>query len=649
MQKHGTSLIFLTGGLLLVPAALQVHRSMPPGVKAPTPLFITAGAFMVLLALYAFLREGNAQRLESLLQRPAGWLQIQPWQIPLLICAVLFTILTHYAAWDTPSMPSPFIGWGAWLLAIVLVVIGSWQPGSRIPWPGRNTMRIALGLSLLACIVRGFAPESYPLLFSGDEGSGGLMGLYILYGDFNNPFTMGWFSFPGLYFFIPAASIKVFGPTLAALRIPSILAGSLTVGLTYLAGRTLFDKRVGLLAAFLLAGFPLHIHFSRMGLNNVWDGLFFVFVIGAAVYAWRHENRAAFIYAGLGLGFSQYFYVTSRGLLALIFLWFLLMGLLDRARFKRLLPDMTLMGTIILVITLPLAWFYFHHQNEFWAPFVRVNAFGEGLSSTSQAINTDLWEGIPEKIRVGLLSFMGLPIYNMWFPSEAPFLSMPIAAFFMAGLLFLLSRRYEGGNLLIGLWLLLFLFIGSFSDVSPPPQRYVVVAPACLLVAALGLSGITGILENRWPRITSISSSAIIVLGAALFTRGAVSYYTEFTPLSRAYYVAEPHGLIAQQLGRYLQKQPADTQVVFFGYPEMGYDSIPSLRYLAPHIEGMDVAGAWRDEDAPRPDSGHVVFVFLPANEDQIEFVREDYPGGQLYGEGTYWGRILYYYYVYQE
>ena len=434
-------------------------------------------------------------KLENLLQRPSKWFGISTWRFPLLIIGLLFSILAHYAAGEDALMHSPLFAWMAWIVSILFIVAGGWQRGSLDLAAHRKTLLTCLGLIVLAYLVRGFKPGDYPLGFYGNEASAGIMGQDILAGKFNNPFTMGWASFPGLYFFIPAGSIAIFGSTLAALRIPSIIAGSLAVGATYLTVHAMYGKRVGLLTALLLIGFPIHINFSRIGLSNVWDGMFYIAVIGAAWYAWERENQNAFLLAGIGLGISQYFYVTSHTLLILIPAWLVLVSLRDRERFKRLLPGIVLMVLAALVVVLPLAWYYIRYPSQFLAPMVRVNAFDESFVSVMQSDGLLLWKTILEKIWVGAQSFTYMPITSEWFPSGTPFLRIPLAEFFLVGLVFLVINLRESRNMLIGMCLVLFIFIGGFSQYPPPPQRYVAVISVCLMVIVFGLNKIAAILE----------------------------------------------------------------------------------------------------------------------------------------------------------
>lgn len=68
---------------------------------------------------------------------------------------------------------------------------------------------------------------------------------------------------PPLYFAMMWVWTRVFGFSEIALRMPSVIFGTLTVAAVYFLGRELFSKRAGLFASLLLALNPLHIYYSQ--------------------------------------------------------------------------------------------------------------------------------------------------------------------------------------------------------------------------------------------------------------------------------------------------------------------------------------------------------------------------------------------------
>ena len=57
----------------------------------------------------------------------------------------------------------------------------------------------------------------------------------------------------GGHIWLISGSISIFGNTDFAIRIPSILFSTAMIWLTYLIGKSLFTKRIGVLAAFFIA------------------------------------------------------------------------------------------------------------------------------------------------------------------------------------------------------------------------------------------------------------------------------------------------------------------------------------------------------------------------------------------------------------
>lgn len=646
--SNKTSAVLFLGGLVLALSSLRVGLDLPGNQKTPTHILVCIGIFLVLVAVLTARNERAGIWLDGLLGHAADWFRSSPWQFALIITGLLLSMLAHYAAGFGLLMYSPFVAWAAWALSITLVLAGGWQRGGLDLKVHRKALLIALGLAALGLLMRGTAMELIPIILYGDEASGGIEGTYILDGTFNNPFTMGWNSYPGLFFFIPAGMIRLFGQTTAALRLPSALAGSLTVGALYLTGRVMYGKRVGLLAALMLAGFHLHIHFSRIGLSNIWDGLFYVAVVGTVWYGWERENRNAFILAGFGLGLSQYFYTTSHGLLVLVPGWLVIASFFDRQRIKRLLPDLALMALTALVIVIPLAWFYVSHPGEFIVPMTRVGVFGGSLDPEMQAGGLPVWKLISKRLWLGALSFTHLNIKGWWYQPDAPLLRPYLAAFFFLGLALLFLRLREARTILPVLWLALFGVMGGLSEYTPASQRYIAAAPVCVMIAAIGLNGIAALLERFRPKVVRFTSAAVLAMGLYLSAEDALFYFFHYTPIS-GYYLARTNGMVAQRLGEYLQAQPEETQVIFFGWPRMGYYSIPSLQYLAPDIVGLDMEQPWGAPENPVPDSNRLIFVFLPEHIGEIPLVQADYPGGELLEQKAFGGGILYYCYLYEE
>ena len=160
-----------------------------------------------------------------------------------------------------------------------------------------------------------------------------------------------------------AIPIQVLGPTTLAVRILSPFVGAATVAATYLIGKRLFGNLVGVLAAILLLGSHFHLHYSRLGMTNIWDGLLTLLALGAIGIAWQRpsdapQQRTLWLWAGLLVGLNAYAFTSSRVLPLILATWFGLTLLLDWASVRRQGWHLLAAASLALVVALPMILFY---------------------------------------------------------------------------------------------------------------------------------------------------------------------------------------------------------------------------------------------------------------------------------------------------
>lgn len=105
-------------------------------------------------------------------------------------------------------------------------------------------------------------------------------------GDFHPP---GWFALLWIWG-------HIFGFSEISVRLPSVILGVATVGFTFLLGKELFNKRVGLLAAIFLAIAPLHIYYSQ-------EARMYVLAVLSVTLSFYFLNRLVLKKRWAGLGF----------------------------------------------------------------------------------------------------------------------------------------------------------------------------------------------------------------------------------------------------------------------------------------------------------------------------------------------------------
>jgi uncharacterized membrane protein len=115
---------------------------------------------------------------------------------------------------------------------------------------------------------------------------------------------------PPLHHVVLWLTVKAFGDGEMAVRIPSIVAGTLAIPALYLLGRELYDRRTGLVAAAFGAASPLLIWYSQEARMYAFVELFGLLALWTQLRAIRNPsmgNWAAYILATAALLWSHYF------------------------------------------------------------------------------------------------------------------------------------------------------------------------------------------------------------------------------------------------------------------------------------------------------------------------------------------------------
>lgn len=614
--------ILITSGLFLFVAKTDLGKGWVPWALLITGLLLYIWKLPVVTPYKEL--EPAASPLSS------GVTTARIWQRICLLASPFLAALAVMQAGDSAKMNSPTLAVAAWLTGIVLAMLGSWQFSARQRHLRFDKMVLSFGFLVgAAFIIRSVDVTHIPPVLTGDEGSMGLNALRFLNGESNNIFTVGWGSFPALFFYLQSISISLFGQTIAALRLPSALIGGLTVGFTFLLARKMFGRQTAWFASIFLCAYNFHNHFSRLGLNNIWDGLWFTVVLGAVWEGWQKEKQNIWILAGLALGFSQYFYVTSRLLIFIILAFLAIVALRDRRRFIRVLPQIMSMLLVAMVVFLPLAIFFLKHPDEFMAPFNRVSVMGHWMQVAVASTGLSPWQILAQQLNLSFEALFRVPL-NFWYDANVPLLRPFSAALFFLGIATLIARYRDARFVLLGIWIVTFIFTGALSESVPAAQRYLAIAPALSICVGYGLFAILRRLNDLWPGLLRLS----FVIGLLVICLVGIDelnfYFFKYTPNSD---LGGFNTRVAQSLADYLENKNENLSVLLFGSPNLWYRSISSLPYLLPDVEGLDMVAQWGSPENPLPQSDHIIFVFLPNHEQDLRQVRASLPGGKLIEE----------------
>ena len=430
-------------------------------------------------------------------------------------------------------------------------------------------------LFLLALLPRLFQLDAVPPGLNGDE-------LYNIIdarriGTGNWPVYMpGNLGREALFFYLLAFSLRLFGLTIFALRLPSVLLGSGAVIACYLLGCESFNRRVGFTAAALIAVSLWPVMLSRIGLRAI----SLTFLTTLSLYflyrSLKHATRRDWLLGGLALGLTMYTYIPSRVFPLVIAAW------LGWVWWKR--PESLRANRRSLVLSLLLAGAVFAPLGVYMAR--HPDFINQRIVSMTNAVER-AQAGEPEALLAslgGVLKMFSIEGDDEWryHLAHRPIFDPLTSIFFYLGLALsaygAFREREEADRqpeyALLLLWMSAMLAPNAVLNENPSSIRAAGAIVPVYILAGLGVDAV-----YRWLRIRTRmpiwAGSLLLGIGLAItLAYTAFSYFTVWAnhPQVRTVYHAEQ-----AMMGRYLEQHPAPPNTRVFVAYDYVYDSPTAL------------------------------------------------------------------------
>jgi uncharacterized membrane protein len=171
---------------------------------------------------------------------------------------------------------------------------------------------------------------------------------------------------PPLYHLTLWLTIRAFGHSEFAVRLPSLIAGTLVIPVLYELGRELYDRRTGLVAATFAAASPVLIWYSQEVRMYEFVALFGLLALLTQLRAIRNGtmlNWAAYILATAALLWSHYFGLLLIAMQQLIFIGVLVHRRRNNEPVKPLALGFAYCAAVLALQLVPLLVFA-HHQYQ---------------------------------------------------------------------------------------------------------------------------------------------------------------------------------------------------------------------------------------------------------------------------------------------
>ena len=605
---------------------------------------------LALLAISWFHHSGSSPVRSWRWPSPAAVPRRRFLSLPALLLAF---VAYRLALPNTMSAFLPLALWsGAILLGFYSLDLGPARQNDAIrrTLPEREerltAFKISVLLFLIALLLRVYDLAHLPFILNGTEASMGLSALDVLNGLQHNPFSTGWLTNPTLPFFLQAIPLALFGPTTAAIRLLSAFVGALTVPVIFLIGRRLYGRGAGLAAAVLLMGSHFHIHYSRSGLTNAWDGLFVLLALGLIAAAWQKpapEARRTWLLAGLFTGLNAYLYTSSHLLPIMLAALALLVILFDRATLRKQWRNVLATAMLTLIVALPQTLFYRANPGIYME---RANALGI-LSRQTGWLNEETLRSGASQFEVlagqfwrAALAFNATLDTGTSYGPLVPLLDFVFGALFILGLILALFRLRRLSYSMLVIWVVVTIVFAGALLLDPPESRRLIIAmPAVCLLAAIALRDLAAALfSDRSAAGEGAASLRNTVLDAPVATAIILTVCIAIALSSTAYYFgsfrsenhfADRNTEIANGVADYLNELDGQWIAQFYGPPYM-YADFPTIPFLARGFTsgenlfdvpegGMPSAGNERSNQ---------VFFFVPERLGELEQLRAVYPSG---------------------
>jgi 4-amino-4-deoxy-L-arabinose transferase-like glycosyltransferase len=523
-----------------------------------------------------------------------------------------------------------------WLLSIFTLTIGvlqlaHWKPiHLRDVWEWIKSNRLEFGLTcalmLIGLIIRMIALTDHPYPWSGDEASVGLDAVRIMNGEITNFFDTSWSGQPNTSFIPTAFSMMIFGKTIFAIKMVSVVTGALSILALYLLAREWFGIEIALLASGFLVAYPFHLQFSRIGVDNIFDSLMAPLVLWLIFRAARLKSLPAYLWAGIASGLTIYTYVGTRLVLAMSLGTIVYITIKQKDFLKNNLLQLgTYLAGLVVTVT-PSATFFIQHPIVFMTRLNQEGIFLNGwLPLQVEQTGQTALKVLLNQFSRTLLVFFAQNARGSFLHFDRPYLTTLGAVFFLIGLTIAFRHFFNQRYFILQMWFLSVLTLGGFLTLNPPANtRLVMTTPATGLFIALGAMQVSKILlDLKFKQVYIYGLNFILIITLACQN---LSFY--FGTYWQGNYFQDYNAEVGMETGLELQKLGKEYDYYLFGIPQI-FAEFPTTAFLTPDNQKYDINAETISELALNPERG-AYFVIIPENQEWIQQIKNTYPGGHF-------------------
>jgi 4-amino-4-deoxy-L-arabinose transferase-like glycosyltransferase len=422
-------------------------------------------------------------------------------------------------------------------------------------------------IAFVALALRVYSIDRLPPGLFSDEAVEGLDALDVMAGNFQIWFHAGLGREP-LFVYLVAASYAHFGVSPLTTRLPAIIAGIVTVPVTFLLvkewGTSAFrdDRsratRLALLTSGLLAISFWHVQMSRNAHRDILlplvqaIGFFFLW------RALRTREWKMFAASGAVLGLAIYTYSPGRFvgvLLAIFFAIELLAARFGNSRQIFQWRGVTITAVCALIVMVPIGIYFAQNPLQFIRRFDSASIFNasEPISALASSVSGNLTQFV--------IPGSGYESQHYNLPGK-PVFDLFLAPWFIAGIILALVRLRAAEYRFLLLWFVV-MMVPPFltSDMIPKGVRGFGTLPGALIFVAIAMDALFGRAERmrespQWQRAVTVLTG-LTFIGSALWT--TFDYFVAWANLPSLPIAFDADYV---EVGEYVNRLPPDQSVL---------------------------------------------------------------------------------------
>lgn len=362
------------------------------------------------------------------------------------------------------------------------------------------------------------AYDAYSVINTGRDSTGAFLPLsFKSYNTYKAP----------LYAYVAGPFIKLIGNNEMAVRLPSVIFGTLTLlGIYFWVKRLGLGEIAALSSAFLLAITPWHIYTSRIALES---NLALFFLVYGVVLFLKGLDKSKYLYLSTAFfALSLYAYHTEQ-----IFTPLILISLIC-IYFKKInLKILITAGLLFLLLITPLILNVVFFKGgvragtEFFLnDFVLANKLAgvQNAVTYGYTIFTFWMDRYLQYLNFSYLFGHGLPIFAPYGSPDFGLLNILEFPLFLIGLYYLITKKVKLARNLVFSWLLIGPLVPSLTLGELNLVRNLVTVIPLTVISACGVVFIWEKFKTKWVLVICILA---LIFNAAFFYR----YYLTYFPL----------------------------------------------------------------------------------------------------------------------